>query len=87
MFEFHQGANLSWSASSSPHGIKKYVVKKNGHTVYEGPSRKYTDFRIDNGQRYKYEVTAVDNRNNVSAVTTYEKTLQCAWFGWVCTFK
>lgn len=87
MFEFHQGANLSWSASSSPHGIKKYVIKKNGQTIYEGSSRKYTDFRIDNGQKYKYELTAVDNRNNVSAVTTYEKTLQCAWFGWVCTFK
>ncbi len=87
LFEFHQAANLSWSASDSPHGIAKYIVRKNGKQLYSGSNRSYTDFKIDDGQKYKYEITAVDKKGNISKTTTYEKTLRCTWFGWVCNFQ
>ncbi len=87
MFEFHQGAQLTWSASSSPHGIKQYVIKKNGKIIYKGSGRSYTDFRIDDGQRYNYELTAVDNKGNVSKTSSFEGTVRCTWFGWSCGFE
>lgn len=87
MFEFHQGAQLSWGASSSPHGIKQYVIKKNGKVIYKGSNRSYTDFRIDDGQKYKYELTAIDNKGNVSKTSSFDGTVRCTWFGWSCGFE
>ncbi len=87
LFEFHQGAKLSWTASNSPNGISKYVVKKNGKTIYEGTSLRYTDFGIDDGQKYTYEITAVDKKGNISQPTIFERYMRCSWFGWVCGFE
>ena len=86
LFEFHQAASISWSQSDSPNGIAKYVLKKNGKTLYEGSGRFFKDFKIDDGNSYVYEVTAIDKKGNISKTSSYKKTLSCTWFGWVCNF-
>ncbi len=85
-FELHQAADVRWSASESPHGIDRYVVRKNGLKVYEGPARKYTDFEINNGTAYLYSVQAIDKKGNRSSVSEYRGLVKCGVLNLSCEF-
>ncbi len=85
-FELHQAADVRWSESESPNGIDRYIVRKNGYKVYEGSSRKYTDFDINNGTAYLYSVQAVDKKGNRSSVSEYRGILKCGVFNLSCEF-
>lgn len=85
-FEFHQATILRWGESSSSKGIAKYIVNKNGKKVYEGLTREFVDFEINDGQRYKYEIFAQDKANYYSSPATYDRTVKCTWWGLVCTY-
>jgi len=87
LFEFRQGAALSWGASTSPKIITNYVVKKNGKIIYNGVSRSFTDFNLYAGSRYKYEFYATDSAGNISVPAVYERNYNCSWFGWSCAFS
>jgi hypothetical protein len=87
LFEFRQGASLSWGASISPKIITNYIVKKNGKIIYNGVSRAYTDFDLYAGQKYRYEFFAKDSAGNISAPAIYERNYNCTWFGWSCSFS
>jgi hypothetical protein len=87
LFEFRQGAALSWGASTSPKIITNYVVKKNGKVIYNGVNRVFTDFDLYAGQKYKYEFYAVDSVGNLSVPAIYERNYNCTWFGWSCSFS
>lgn len=87
MFEFHQAALLNWTQSTSSKGIKNYVVLKNSKKIYEGANNSFEDFGINAGQRYRYEIYAVDNAGNRSAGTIYEKQMTCIFFGLICGFQ
>lgn len=86
LFEFRQGASLSWSASTSPKIITNYFIKKNGKVIYNGVNRTFTDFNLNAGQKYKYEFVAVDSAGNKSVPAVYERNYTCGWFGWSCSF-
>ena len=86
LFEFRQGASLSWSASTSPKIITNYFIRKNGKVIYNGVNRTYTDFDLYAGQKYKYEFYAVDSAGNISVPAVYERNYTCSWFGWSCSF-
>jgi len=86
LFEFRQGASLSWGASTSPKIITNYFIRKNGKVIYNGVNRTFTDFNLNAGQKYKYEFSAVDSAGNVSVPTVYERNYTCSWFGWSCSF-
>jgi len=86
LFEFRQGASLSWSASTSPKIITNYLIRKNGKVIYNGVNRTYTDFDLYAGQKYKYEFYAVDSAGNISVPAVYERNYTCSWFGWSCSF-
>ncbi len=86
LFEFRQGASLSWSASTSPKIITNYLIKKNGKVIYNGVNRTFTDFDLYAGQKYKYEFYAVDSAGNISVPAVYERNYTCGWFGWSCSF-
>ncbi len=86
LFEFRQGASLSWSASTSPKIITNYLIRKNGKVIYNGVNRAFTDFDLYAGQKYKYEFYAVDSAGNISVPAVYERNYTCGWFGWSCSF-
>lgn len=86
LFEFRQGASLSWSASTSPKIITNYLIRKNGKVIYNGVNRTYTDFDLYAGQKYEYEFYAVDSAGNISVPAVYERNYTCSWFGWSCSF-
>ncbi len=86
LFEFRQGASLSWGASTSPKIVTNYQIKKNGKVIYNGVNRTFTDFNLNAGQKYKYEFSAIDSAGNKSVPTVYERNYTCGWFGWSCSF-
>jgi len=86
LFEFDQSVTLSWGESSSPNGIKNYIINKNGQRLYEGTARQFIDFGVNDGQRYRYDIFAVDNKGFISSPASYDRTFACTWFGLVCTF-
>ena len=86
LFEFDQSVTLSWGESSSPNGIKNYIINKNGQRLYEGTARQFIDFGVNDGQRYRYDIFAVDNKGFISSPASYDRIFTCTWFGLVCTF-
>lgn len=87
LFEFHQSTVVSWGESVSSKPIAKYVLVKNGTPIYEGTNRSFTDFGVNDGQRYKYEITAVNTDGRTSVPTVYERVFRCTWFGLSCSFQ
>lgn len=86
LFEFDQSLTLNWSASTSPNGIKNYIINKNGRRLYEGTSRQFIDFNVNNGQRYRYDIYAIDNKGFISQPATYNRTFSCDWLGLSCRY-
>jgi fibronectin type 3 domain-containing protein len=69
--------NLIWTASTSPNGIKNYVVERcagagctNFAQVATPTTASYNDTPLSPGTTYVYQVGAVDNLNNASAFST-----------------
>jgi hypothetical protein len=63
-------ATLHWATSSDNASITVARTPgpngKTGETVYKGDARSFTDPKLRNGDRYRYELSAVDQAGNVA---------------------
>lgn len=58
---------LKWGASTDKcSGIKRYNIYRNGILVASTTNRTYTDYKIDDKTRYRYQVVAVDHKEHIS---------------------
>jgi hypothetical protein len=66
-------ATLRWSASADASSVAvERTPGRNGSphtTLYKGTARSFTDSKVKNGARYRYELAAVDQAGNVASAT------------------
>ena len=84
-FETHGNITLDWSAATSPNGISKYRVVKNGVKAYEGNSARYIDWDVYENRTYQYRVYGIDTKGFISPAASYKGYLHDCAFGIFCT--
>ena len=58
---------LTWDASKDTcSGIKHYNIYRNGLFVESTKNRKYEDYKVNDQERYRYKIVAIDYNNHTS---------------------
>lgn len=78
-FEFKYGFWLKFGGSTSPNGIKEYLIYKNGRQLAKINKTNYEDYWVGNGGQYTYSVRAVDTKGNLSQEAKITKKINCVW--------
>ena len=60
---------LRWKASTDDKGVSGYNIYRNNHKIATTAYPVYTDTGLTSGQNYRYQVEALDGRNQTSAKT------------------